>query len=91
VKENAETKKSKAQFEALDNAQTALVKYELDHGSLTNMDWGHKIRWVLPEAKVPFLLKGLKKRDQIVAKLATLPHHKVCFVDTNISVEVTQI
>jgi hypothetical protein len=29
---------------------------------------------VLPEAKVPFLLKDLKKRDQIVAKLATLPN-----------------
>ena len=43
MKENAETKKSKAQFEALDNAQTALVKYELDQGSLTDMDWGHII------------------------------------------------
>jgi hypothetical protein len=74
VKENAATKKSEAQFKALDKAQTALVKYELDQGSLTDMDWGHIIRWVLPEAKVPFLLKDLKKRDQIVAKLATLPN-----------------
>ncbi|KAI2497314.1 hypothetical protein MHU86_17187 [Fragilaria crotonensis] len=74
VKENAAMKKSEAQLKALDKAQTALAKYELDQGSLTDMDWGHIIRWVLPEAKVPFLLKDLKKRDQIVAKLATLPN-----------------
>jgi hypothetical protein len=74
VKENAAATKSEAQFKALDNAQTALVEYELDQGSLTDMDWGHKVQCVLPEAKVPFLLKDLKKRDQIVAKLATLPN-----------------
>ena len=80
VKENAATKKSEAQFKALDKAQTALVKYELDQGSLTDMDWGHIIRWVLPEAKVPFLLKDLKKRDQIVAKLATLPNLWITYI-----------
>ena len=74
AKENAAMKKSEAQNKALDKAQTALAKYELDQGSLTDMDWGHIIRWVLPEAKVPFLLKDLKKRDQMVAKLATLPN-----------------
>lgn len=74
AKENAAMKKSEAQSKALDKAQTAFAKYERDQGSLTDMDWGHIIRWVLPEAKVPFLLKDLKKRDQIVAKLATLPN-----------------
>ena len=75
VKENAATKKSEAQAKALDKAQTALAKYEVDHGSLTDKDWGDIVRWVLPEAaKVTFLLKELKKRDQIVAKLETLPN-----------------
>jgi hypothetical protein len=36
-------------------------------------DWGDIIRWVLPEAKVTFRLKDLKKKDQILEKLATLP------------------
>jgi hypothetical protein len=41
VRENAATKKSEAQFKTLDKAQTALVKYELDQGSLTTkMNWG---------------------------------------------------
>ena len=35
---------------------------------------GDVIRWVLPKAKVEFLLKDLKKKEQIVAKLATLPN-----------------
>ena len=74
VKENAATKKSEAQAKALDKAQTALTKYEVDQGSLTDKDWGDIVRWVLPEAKVTFLLKELKKRDQIVAKLETLPN-----------------
>ena len=74
VKENAATKKSEAQAKALDKAQTALAKYEVDQGSLTDKDWGNIVRWVLPEAKVTFLLKELKKRDQIVAKLETLPN-----------------
>ena len=67
VKENAATKKIDAQAKALDKAQTALAKCEVDQGSLTDKDWGDIVRWVLPEAKVTFLLKELKKRDQIVA------------------------
>jgi hypothetical protein len=35
---------------------------------------------VLPEAKVPFLLKDLKKRDQILAKLATLPNDWTTYI-----------
>jgi hypothetical protein len=39
---------------------------------LTEKDWGDIIRWVLPEAKADGLMKDLKKKDAIVAKLATL-------------------
>ncbi len=56
-----------------------LTKYELDSLSLTDKDWG-VVRWVLPEAKVQFLLKDLKKRDQIVAKLATLPRDWTTYI-----------
>jgi hypothetical protein len=70
----AADKRSEAQHKALEKAQAALVKYEFDVQSLTEKDWGDVVRWVLPEAKVPFLLKDLKKRDQILVKLATLPN-----------------
>jgi hypothetical protein len=55
----------------MEKAQTVLLKNELDPQSLTEKDWGDVIRWVLPEAKIEFLLKNLKKREQILAKLAT--------------------
>ena len=60
-------------LKVLDKAQTALLKFEIDAASLTDKDWGDVIRWVLPEAKVDFLLKDLKRRGPILAKLATLP------------------
>jgi hypothetical protein len=70
---NTANKKSELQLKALEKAQTALAKYQFNSESLTEKDWGDVIRWVLPEAKVAFLLKDLKKKDQILAKLATLP------------------
>ena len=60
--------------EALEKAQCAREKYAVDGNSLSDKEWGDIIRWVLPEAKVEFLLKDLKKKAQIVAKLATLPN-----------------
>jgi hypothetical protein len=50
-------------LKALDNAQTALLKFEFDAASLVEKDWGDVIRWILPEAKVDFLLKDLNKRS----------------------------
>jgi hypothetical protein len=38
------------------------------------------IRWVLPEAKVDFLVKDLKKRDPILAKLVTLPREWTTYI-----------
>ena len=76
----AADKKSEAMLKALDKAQTALLKFEVDAGSLTEKDWGDVIRWVLPEAKVEFLLKDLKKREQILAKLATLPREWMTYI-----------
>ena len=41
---------------------------------MNNKDWwGEVIRWVLAEVKVEFLLKDLKKKEQILTKLAMLP------------------
>jgi hypothetical protein len=77
---NAANKKNEAQLKTLERAQIALTKHELDAGSLTEKDWGDIVRWVLPEAKVPFLLKDLKKRDQILAKLATLPNNWTSYI-----------
>ena len=54
-------KKSELQLKTLDKAQLAFKKYRSDEGSLTERDWGDIIRWVLPEAKVAFRLKDLKK------------------------------
>jgi hypothetical protein len=66
-------KKSEAQSKMLDKALRALEKFELHSHSMTDKDWGDVIRWVLPAANVDFLLKDLKKKDEIMAKLATLP------------------
>jgi hypothetical protein len=76
----AADKKSEAMLKILDKAQTALLKFEVDRASLTEKDWGDVIRWVLPEAKVEFLLKDLKKREQILAKLATLPQEWTTYI-----------
>ena len=71
---NTANKKNEAQLKTLEWAQAALAKYESDAGSLTEKEWGEIVRWVLPVAKVPYLLKDLKKREQILAKLETLPN-----------------
>jgi hypothetical protein len=73
-------KKNEAIEKVLDKAQTALLKYEVNAASLTERDWGDVIRWVLPEAKVEFRLKDLKKREQILAKLATLPREWTTYI-----------
>ena len=73
-------KKSEMALKVLDKAQTALLKFEFDAVSLSDKDWGDVIRWVLPEAKVEFRLKDLKKQEQILAKLATLPHEWTTYI-----------
>ena len=55
------------------NAQAALQKFRTAGAmSMTDKDWGNVVRWVLPEAKVPGLMRDLKKKEAIIAKLATL-------------------
>lgn len=74
-------KKNQASSKALQKAQQALEKYQVNENSLNDKDWGDVIRWVLPEAKkVEFLLKDLKKKEQIIAKLATLPRNWVTYI-----------
>ena len=61
------------QGKLLAKAQIALEKYTTAGTSaLNDKDWGDIVRWVLPEAKVSGLMKDLKKKDAIMAKLATL-------------------
>ena len=59
-------KKSEVQSKALVKALNALAKFELDSYSMNDKDWGDMIRWVLPAAKVDFLVKDLKKKDDIM-------------------------
>ena len=67
-------KKSEAQSKTLEKAVVALAKFELNCHSMSDKDWGDVVRWVLPAANVEFLLKNLKKKEDIIAKLATLPN-----------------
>jgi hypothetical protein len=73
-------KKMQTNTKALQKAQQALEKYQANKNSLNDKDWGDVVRWVLPEAKVEFLLKDLKKKEQIIAKLATLPNDWVTYI-----------
>ena len=57
----------------LERALIAFEKYEFDAQSMNDKDWGDVIRWVLPAANVDFRLKDLKKKADILVKLATLP------------------
>ena len=80
AKTKVASKKSEAQLKALEKAQIALAKFELNSHSMNDKDWGDVIRWVLPEAKVEFLLKDLKKKEDILAKLATLPNDWTTYI-----------
>ena len=82
-------KKTQANTKALQIAQQALEKYLVNENSLNDKDWGDVIRWVLPEAKVEFLLKDLKKKEQIIVKLATLPNNWVTYIPNAAAVPVT--
>jgi hypothetical protein len=73
-------KKTQTNTKALQKAQQALDKYRENENGLNDKDWGDVIRWVLPEAKVEFLLKDLKKKEQMIAKLATLPNNWATYI-----------
>jgi hypothetical protein len=80
VRTEAANKKSKAQLRALEKALSRLAKFELNSHLMNEMDSGDVIRWVLPETQVEFLLKDLKKKQQILAKLATLPQDWTTYI-----------
>ena len=61
-------------------AQRALVKYRACCDSLTDKDWVDIIRWVLLESKSDGLMKDLKKKAAIVAKLATLEREWTTYI-----------
>jgi hypothetical protein len=74
-------KKNEIQSKILDEAHLVLKKYQTDENTLNEKDWGDVISWVLPKAKVTFLLKNdLKKKEQILLKLATLPNHWTSYI-----------
>jgi hypothetical protein len=51
-----------------------------NENSLNDKDWGDVVRWVLPAAKVDHLLKDLKRKDQILQKLASLPNEWTTYI-----------
>jgi hypothetical protein len=72
---------------ALQKAQQALTMYLANENSLNNKDWGDVVQWVLPEAKVEFLLNDLKKKEQIFAKkLATLPNNWTTYIPNAVNI-----
>ena len=79
-------KKTTASHIALQKAQQALTKYLANENSLIDKDWGDVVRWVLPEARVEFLLKDLKKKEQITAKLATLPNNRITYIPNAVNI-----
>ena len=84
-------KKTQASTKVLEKAQKALEKYQANENSLNDKDWGDVVRWVLPAAKVEFLLKDLKGKDQIVAKLATLPNEWVTYIPNATTLPVVAV
>ena len=89
-------KKSEVQSKALDKALNALAKFELDSYSTNAKDWGDVIRWVLPTAKVDFLLKDLNEETRDASKVldnlhtsyATGPGSCLCISPNSNSLEL---
>ena len=84
-------KKTQASTKVLQKAQKALEKYQANENSLNDKDWGDVVRWVLPAVKVEFLLKDLKRKEQIVAKLATLPNEWVTYIPNATALPVVAV
>jgi hypothetical protein len=71
------------QAKLLQNVQSALDKYKNggnDNNALNEKEWGDIVRWVLPLAKVPGLMRDLKKREAIVARLNALEKHWTTYI-----------
>jgi hypothetical protein len=88
-----DSKKNQAQMKALEKAQVALEKFNASEHSFNDKDWGDVVRWVLPAAKVDHLLKDMKRKDQILQKLSSLPREWTTYVpqwhDANAPVPTT--
>ncbi len=54
------------------NARQALQKHESSPATLSDKDWIDVIRWALPESNADGLLKDLRKKDAMIAKLLSL-------------------
>ena len=87
INENARllvvNKLNEAQVKVLVKAHIVLQKYTSYENMMSDKDWGDIIHWVLPEAKVDFRLKELKK-EQILTKLATLPRQWTTYIPPRI-------
>ena len=84
-------KKINASNIAYQKAQQALAKYLANENSLNDKDWGDVIRWVLPATKVEFLLKDPHKKEQIIAKLATLPNNLVTYIPNTVNIPAVAV
>jgi hypothetical protein len=79
--------KSNRNAKLLEGAQTALEKHETSGvDTLNEKDWGAIIRWVLPASKAVGRLADLRKRDAIIAKLATLQQHWSTYIPARVTV-----
>ena len=64
------------------SAQQALQKHEKAPASMTDKDWIDIIRWVLPESNADGLLKDLRKKDIILAKILSLERGWKTYIPT---------
>ena len=75
--------RSERHSKLLENAQSVLEKYVTAgrrDEALNEKDWGVIVRWVLPQANVVGRMSELKKKADIIAKLATLDRHWTSFI-----------
>ena len=74
--------KSQRRVKLLLSAQQALQKNENAPASMIDKDWIDIIRWVLPESNADGLLKDLRKKDVILAKLMSLERDWKTYIPT---------
>ena len=71
--DKAAKEKDEQRQKGLEKAPNALAKFNISGDvSMINKDWQDVIRWVLPESKVPGLLKNLKSTNAVKEFLGKL-------------------
>jgi hypothetical protein len=84
--ESQSKSKVKRRAKLLVNARQAMDKHERSPATMLDKDWIDIIRWVLSESNADGLLKDLRKKDAIVAKLESLEQDKKSYIPATDSV-----